>query len=108
MFELMNRFTLDTIGEIGFSKNIGSIENPNSPFLKSFDFAQQSLIKRFWLGQGVSVWKVLRFFRLFWESKMQGHLVILNEYCDKIVDELVKKVSTGDDNSFVGMYIKDP
>jgi len=108
MFELMNRFTLDTIGEIGFSKNIGSLENPNSPFLKSFDFAQQSMIKRFWAGQGAEFWKVLRFFGLLWEGELPGHINTLNKYCNEIVDELVEKVSKGDDNSFVGLFIKDP
>ena len=34
MFNLMNRFTLDSIGEIGFGADIGSLEDPSSPFLK--------------------------------------------------------------------------
>merc|ERR1711971_371110 len=108
MFELMNRFTLDTIGEIGFSRNIGSLEDPTSPFLKSFDFAQQAMLKRFWLGQGMEWWKILRVFGIAWEGKLPGHFRTLNDYRSGIVDELVEKVSKGDDNSFVGMFIKDP
>lgn len=34
-------------GEIGFGADIGSLENPVSPFLKSFDEAQRILFKRF-------------------------------------------------------------
>merc|ERR1719276_133736 len=61
VFNLMNRFTLDTIGEIGFGKCIGSLEDPSSPFLQSFDKAQQISWRRFfapgwklqrWLGIG--------------------------------------------------------
>eukprot|EP00928_Gymnodinium_smaydae_P095036 TRINITY_DN8100_c0_g1_i1.p1 TRINITY_DN8100_c0_g1~~TRINITY_DN8100_c0_g1_i1.p1 ORF type:complete len:525 (-),score=75.15 TRINITY_DN8100_c0_g1_i1:35-1525(-) len=108
MFDLMNRFTLDTIGEIGFSKSIGSIEDPDSPFLKSFDFAQQSMIKRFWIGQTIEWWKLFRFLGLFWEKELPAHFSLLNNYCDDIVNELLQKVTRGDDNSFVGMFIKDP
>jgi cytochrome P450 len=110
MFNLMNRYTLDTIGEIGFSKNIGSLEDPTSPFLKSFDHAQQGMLKRFWSGQGVEVWKLFRMLGLFWEGGRESttnHINTLNDYCNGIVDELIDKASKGDDNSFVGMFIKD-
>ena len=39
---LMNRFTLDSIGEIGFGVDIGALEDPTSPFLASFDHAQKA------------------------------------------------------------------
>jgi len=35
LFNLMNRFTLDTIGSVGFARDIGSLDNAESPFLKS-------------------------------------------------------------------------
>ena len=47
MFNLLNRFTLDSIGEIGFGTSIGSLENPVSPFLRSFDEAQRIVFRRF-------------------------------------------------------------
>lgn len=31
-----------------------------------------------------------------------------DNYCEGIVDDLLQKVSTGDDHSFVGLFIKDP
>jgi cytochrome P450 len=108
MFNLLNRYTLDTIGEIGFSRNIGSIEDPTSPFLKSFDRAQQGLLARFWTGQGVHIWKVFRALGLFWEPKLKQDLDILNSYSESIAKELIEKVSKGEDNSFVGLFIKDP
>ena len=47
IFNLLNRFTLDSIGEIGFGTSIGSLENPVSPFLRSFDEAQRIVFRRF-------------------------------------------------------------
>lgn len=51
LFNILNRFTLDSIGEIGFGASIGSLDNPVSPFLKSFDEAQRSLFLR-WVLPG--------------------------------------------------------
>ena len=47
IFNLLNRFTLDSIGEIGFGTSIGSLENAVSPFLRSFDEAQRIVFRRF-------------------------------------------------------------
>ena len=47
LFNLLNRFTLDSIGEIGFGTSIGSLENPVTPFLRSFDEAQRIVFRRF-------------------------------------------------------------
>jgi len=107
MFNLMNRFTLDTIGEIGFSRSIGSIEDPTSPFLRSFDFVQAALVKRLYTSQTFPTWKVLRFFGALWEGELPAHFKLLNDYADGIVDDLIKKVAVGDDNSFVGLFAKD-
>lgn len=107
MFNLMNRFTLDTIGAIGFSKNIGSLADPSSPFLKSFDYAQDALIKRFWLNHGIPSWRLLRFFGLLWERDLQFHLDALNEYSDGIVKDLLSKGADSGDSSFVGLFVKE-
>lgn len=105
MFQLMNRFTLDTIGQIGFSKHIGSLENPTSPFLRSFDRAQKLLMKRFWLDP---YWKVVRALRIGWEPELEKHLKILDDYAYAIVAELEEKARGGiEDNSFVGLFMKD-
>ena len=68
MFNLLNRFTLDSIGEIGFGADIGSLENPVSPFLKSFDEAQRILFKRF-------VWRGLHWSRFFLSPQLVGFMV---------------------------------
>jgi len=104
MFQLMNRFTLDTIGEIGFSKSIGSLEDPSSPFLSAFDRSQQILITRFWTDP---FWKILRLLGLGAEPELKVHLRLLDEYARGIVRELQEKVAQGEDNSFVGLFIKE-
>lgn len=107
MFSLMNRFTLDTIGQIGFSRTIGSIEDPSSPFLASFDYVQAALVLRLYTSQTFPTWKVCRFFGVLWEKGLPAHLDLLNEYAYGIVDDLLEKVAVGDDSSFVGLFAKD-
>lgn len=103
MFNLLNRFTLDTIGEIGFSKSIGSLEDPTSPFLKSFDRAQQIMLLRVFTRP---VWKIMKLFQIGWEKEATEHLDRLDKYARGIVRELKEKTETGEDNSFVGLFIK--
>ncbi|CAE8643384.1 unnamed protein product [Polarella glacialis] len=93
MFQLMNRFTLDTIGEIGFSKSIGSLENASSPFLSAFDRSQQILIQRFWTDP---FWKIERLLGLGAEPELKVHLRLLDEYARGIVRELQEKVAQGE------------
>lgn len=107
LFNLFNRFTLDTIGEIGFSRSIGSLQDPTSPFLKSFDAAQSAMVKRGFVSQTFPVYKALRALGLLWERDLPHHLQVLREYSDSIVEDLISKVATNEDNSFVGLFIKD-
>lgn len=84
IFNLMNRFTLDTIGEIGFGKCIGSLEDPSSPFLQSFDRAQQIAFQRFYLP----LWRLLRWLGLGFEWDTREHLSRLDTYSRSVVQEL--------------------
>lgn len=45
--DLFLRFTLDSMGEVGFGKDIGSMHDPTVPFATSFDFCQQNVTRRF-------------------------------------------------------------
>lgn len=107
MFNLLNRFTLDTIGAIGFSKDIGSLKDPSSPFLQSFDYAQSALIKRFWLNNGFPFWRFLRCLGLLWEKDLPEHLKALNEYSEGIVNDLLAKGAGSGDASFVGLFMTE-
>jgi fatty acid omega-hydroxylase len=118
MFNFMNRFTLDTIGEIGFGRDIGSLDDPTSPFLRSFDMAQQIAFRRFWLPH----WRLLRRLGIGSEKDTAEHLTRLDEYSRKVVRDLQQNIEKEDEatksavdqsadiearKSFVGLFIAD-
>lgn len=112
VFNLMNRFTLDTIGEIGFGKSIGSLEDPSSPFLKSFDRAQQIGFQRFFFP----LWPILRKLGLGFERETKDHFGRLDDYSRSVVRELQTSIQSaaGDEQtyldsrkSFVGLFLED-
>jgi cytochrome P450 len=114
VFNLMNRFTLDSIGEIGFGKCIGSLEDPSSPFLASFDKAQQI---SFWRFQQ-PLWRLMRLFGLGAERETREHFDLLDSYSRSVVRELCCAVNqdTGKGvgwadiearKSFVGLFLED-
>jgi len=115
IFNLMNRFTLDTIGEIGFGKCIGSLENPSSPFLQSFDKAQQIAFQRFVMP----VWRTLRWLGIGQERETQKHFQLLDEYSRSVAQDLRKGLSRDSGRagiawedietrkSFVGLFLED-
>ena len=51
MNDLFMRYTLDSIGEIGFGLDIGSLHNPQHTFARSFDYIQNLANIRFFLPQ---------------------------------------------------------
>jgi len=118
VFGLMNRFTLDSIGEIGFGKCIGSLEDPTSPFLISFDRAQQISSWRF----RNPLWRCLRLLGVGSEKETREHFGRLDTYSRTVVRELKSAIEErtsatkaggiawGDieaRKSFVGMFIED-
>ena len=91
------------IGEIGFGASIGSLENADSPFLKSFDEAQRALFWRF----VVPGWRILRFLGLGFERNADKHFKALKEYSAQIIQDLAKKLDTEAGDSFVGLFMKN-
>jgi len=102
IFNLMNRFTLDSIGEIGFGSDIGSLEHADSPFLKSFDTAQQVVLFRFLIPG----WQFMRLFGIGTESGVAKHFKLLQDYSMKLVQILKSKLDSAAGDSFVGLFIK--
>eukprot|EP00929_Paragymnodinium_shiwhaense_P000804 TRINITY_DN101006_c0_g1_i1.p1 TRINITY_DN101006_c0_g1~~TRINITY_DN101006_c0_g1_i1.p1 ORF type:complete len:508 (+),score=87.85 TRINITY_DN101006_c0_g1_i1:140-1663(+) len=103
MFNLMNRFTLDTIGEVGFAKSIDTLEHPESPFLSSFDRAQQLCFMRFvqpW-------WWFQKLLGLGGEKEATYHFKALSEYADTVVQDLKSDLDGEKGDSFVGLFMKD-
>lgn len=125
VFNLMNRFTLDTIGEIGFGKSIGSLEDPTSPFLKSFDRGQQVTFDRwFSLSYILKVSFLTLFLGLkpsWWsERRTQHDFATLDDYSRSVVRELQAAMSRDStkaggiawadieaSKSFVGLFVQD-
>lgn len=117
VFSVMNRYTLDTIGEIGFGKSIGSLEDPSSPFLGAFDRAQQNVFRRFIDPR----WLVESLFRLGREGDLRRDVKLLDDFSRTIVRELCAALAARDDGSkgsvawadiearksFVGLFIQD-
>jgi len=116
VFNLMNRFTLDCMGEIGFGKCIGSLEDPSSPFMVSFDRAQEITFWRF----GNPLWKICRRFGICSEKETQEHFGILDAYSRSVVRELCSAIEQGSSKtsgvnwadmearkSFIGLFLED-
>jgi cytochrome P450 len=103
MFNIMNRFTLDTIGEIGFARDIGSLDNADSPFLKAFDKAQQICFMRLVMP----FWGLRRLLRLGdeWQSKRQFSL--LRGYSLETVQDLKANLHNKKGDSFVGLFMQE-
>mmetsp|Transcript_71399 Transcript_71399/g.167174 ORF Transcript_71399/g.167174 Transcript_71399/m.167174 type:complete len:508 (-) Transcript_71399:78-1601(-) len=102
LFNLLNRFTLDSIGEIGFGTSIGSLENPVTPFLRSFDEAQRIVFRRFVLPG----WRLFQLFAIGSERDSRFHMRSLREYSKGIVEQLSRSLDTEAGDSFVGLFMK--
>jgi len=103
LFNVLNRFTLDTIGSIGFARDIGSLSNADSPFLKSFDRAQQISLWRFINP----MWFIFRALGLGEESEARRHFRLLADYSLETV-RMLKEDPTGEKaDSFVGMFVAE-
>lgn len=102
VFNVMNRFTLDSIGEIGFGTSIDSLERPESPFLSSFDEGQRIVFRRLLLP----VWRLLRLLGIGFEKNGKHHFQCLRMYSTTIVQDLKGKLDTSAGDSFVGLFMK--
>mmetsp|Transcript_97063 Transcript_97063/g.222451 ORF Transcript_97063/g.222451 Transcript_97063/m.222451 type:complete len:451 (-) Transcript_97063:209-1561(-) len=104
IFNWFNRFTLDSIGEIGFGRNINSLEDSSVPFLRSFDRAQQVFSIRF----VNPMWQVVRMTGAFGEGEVREHLKRLDSYSRDTVRLLKEQLDTeGEHNSnFVSLFIR--
>jgi len=102
MFSVLNRFTLDSIGEIGFGADVGSLEHANSPFLASFDRAQQICMLRF----VIPGWPIFRLLGLGTEWGTRRHVGALRDYARTIVRDLKGTLEHEAGDSFVGLFMK--
>ena len=81
LFSLYNRFTLDTIGEVAFGVNLGTIANPEQPFIAAFDAAQQALDQRFFLPG----WRWLKPL-LPSEHRLAASIATMGAFCEQLIE----------------------
>ena len=94
MFQIFNRFTLDSIGEIGFGQNLGTLQLYPAPhaFLGAFDRAQFTTMERFF----DPTWTLGRLFRLGREGEMIGDIEILRAQALAVVRDQKDKFARGE------------
>ena len=90
---LMFRYTLDSIGNIGFGVNIDSLSQEEVPFAKAFDRAQALSFLRF-LKPG---WRTFPVSLLYWssESELKQQVQILDDYIYGIIEKRKQEMSRG-------------
>lgn len=118
VYGMLRRFSLDTIGEIGFGKCIGSLENPSLPFSQAFDEAGLIIFKRF----VTPFWQILKILRLGYEKSTSKHMGTVDVYLGNVVRELRDRIAKEDNGSrssgvtwadmearksFVGLFVSE-
>ena len=78
---LYHRFTLDSIGEIAFGLNIGSLKDPSMPFARAFDGAQAIVDKRVFNP----LWKLMPFSAD--ELQIKANVKTMNEFCYNLIEQ---------------------
>jgi len=81
-FDFANRFTLDSIGEIGFGKDIKSLAMPDHPFASAFDGVQTLLEERFFNP----LWRLTEWIDGS-RSKIRKQVAFLDSFCLELIKE---------------------
>jgi len=103
MFRLVKCYTVDSFGQIGFSKDIGALNNSDTPFVRSFDLVQHVSAWRW----HTPVWKVMRWLQIGKEKELSTHLSYIREYTRSVLKEVSAKAQFGKDDSFISLFMKD-
>merc|ERR1711998_149000 len=95
--DLFQRYTLDSIGELGFGVQLGCLESTEPiPFAVAFDGAQEQIWYRTVPDQ--VLWKVKRLFGLGNERNMSGWIHTLREFTQNVIDNRRREVAREGDN----------
>lgn len=86
MQDLFFKFTFDSIGEIAFGVNLGSLHSDDVPFQKAFDTAQHAVNFRF-VFPG---WRLRRFLGIGVEGQLARSIPVLNKFCADLLAERKK------------------
>jgi cytochrome P450 len=103
-FSLMSRFTLDSIGEIGFGQNIDSLSTypEYHPFLQSFDRAQAITFER----MRHPLWFIDKIMQIRDERELTKHVAKLRELGLRVVKDTRSKFETaGPQGDFLSLFL---
>jgi len=93
--DLFQKYTLDSIGEIGFGTHLGCLDSEGPvPFATAFDAAQQRSYMRISSEQGF--WKLKRLLNIGDEAKMKGWIAEIREFTQSVIDSRRREIARGD------------
>jgi fatty acid omega-hydroxylase len=104
-FSVINRFTVDSIGEIGFGTDLNTLENfpEPHPFLNAFDSAQFNVMKRItepW-------WPVMKKIGMGREGQLIKDMKLLNTRSLEIAQKIKKDFEEkGKGSDFLSLFLK--
>lgn len=89
LYQLLNRFTIESFAEIAFGVNMDCLEETSEkhehPFQTAFDSVQYQLTQRF--KAPVWLWKAMRFLNVGWEATLAANLAVINDTVLDIIAE---------------------
>jgi len=90
LYPYMQRFTLDTICDVGFGVKVGALATPDMPFIRAVDDAQHHLERRFFWP----LWKLERYLNIGQHEKLAAkHCKIIREFANQIVQERLQEMT---------------
>jgi len=104
-FNIMNRFSLDSIGEIGFGQDLQTLPSYPTfhPFLSAFDTAQQTTNSR----MGDVTWTFMRFFNMGAEAEMKKDIALLRKTAMAVVKDRRDKFQQGEKHGdFLSLFVE--
>ena len=109
MQAIFQDFTFETICDIAFGVNPGSLEaglvkGEKLEFLASFDRAQRTCTMRSLLPR--PAWRVLRFFNIGFERVLRKDIAKVNDYVRRIIDQRYKSGVFKLRDDLISMYVK--
>ncbi|CAN6477353.1 unnamed protein product [Victoria cruziana] len=108
--DVLQRFALDNICQIGFGSDPGCLDpnRPPSDFVVAFDDAVRLIGKRFLTYLSPIVWKVKRFLRVGSEKQLQDALAIVNGFAEKLVRDKKQQLQANsmvENSDLLGRFI---
>ncbi|GAB9470734.1 Cytochrome p450 [Globisporangium polare] len=99
LFNLMNRFTIETFAEIAFGVELGCLESDTDhPFQAAFDSAQRALVYRFM--RPAWFWKSQRFLNIGAEAGIKKNIQVID---DTVLGIIAQSLENRKSQSYAGL-----